>query len=905
MPHILLKTVALVLLTIMAYMFFSDEDAPKPRHELKSLTPHAKETSDLMQIKSPIPVDAAKETPIKPASSADSVKATASTKAANTGIDQTENANEIGVLEFFPKSSLVCNIGMNLTVHVFSFQKETMKIKDLSKKASWLIEKPKVARIQNGLLHCLTVGKSKVEAVIGGRKKTGSIEVFDSPIRSLSLSASKKITLGSLINNEVKVYLNLRNKRRIIVTDAKFELSDSSKAEFQHPFSGFTLLRGQGLGTVRLYAKWQGFSAYQDVSIVAQPRYSSIHIQAIDEHFKAQKSADLMMGDEPSMLMVISNKGRNNKDFPSDRLQSHVSNPEVLRLEQIEIMGMPMPFYKVIGLQPGETEVTISLDSLEDHQHIKVIPAEDYSLKLQIDRSSVRVGDLVKANVVRFFAKEVKYQNRKLQWYSSNPAVLAIEKNTKTGKTEFTARAMGEAMIHVSYKQHQASAQVQVIAEPTSLYFDPAFKQINIKSKYSPKLYTVYSDGYQHRYNAYRSSSTPITFSSSDLNVLKVDESMTIKVVTEGEALLQAHGYGLEAGLRIQVLPEQTAQATGISITSTPSELYPGVDFYLNTKIHYYNNIKPSRSRQRLEWRSSNSAVLQVNNGRIKALTAGDAVVTVQIANTNISSSQRIHVSGTAPKRLELEQLEFNIPLHATLPRPRVWAIFSDGMRKDVSKLARFSVKDNTITINNRRIWARKLGRSEVQIKYAGIKTTMVVHVRDDIAPNRLDCNFQQLLQLMVNEKRRLICSYRYANVQIKHWVDLQKVRVSNSDPAVIGIVAGESLLARAVGTSYIEIWAGSLHDSGQITVSQPQLLRRTLDVPNQLKIGKRESWVLREHYSNGLQRLCSAQANSSDNNIFRAYGGNAYLIPKSTGAATLHVYCKGIHYQKLISVVP
>lgn len=129
---------------------------------------------------------------------------------------------------------------------------------------------------------------------------------------------------------------------------------------------------------------------------------------------------------------------------------------------------------------------------------------------------------------------------------------------------------------------------------------------------------------------AYPSNATnkDVTWSSSNTNVATVSSSGVVTAKSAGTATITAKandGSGITASCTITVT-QKTVLVTKVSLSKTTAELVVGETLTLTA------TVSPSdATNKNVTWSSSNTSVASVdNNGRVTALSTGEAIITVK-----------------------------------------------------------------------------------------------------------------------------------------------------------------------------------------------------------------------------------------------------------------------------------
>jgi len=850
------------------------------------------------------------------------------TPQANTVVNQTPKAKNtekspsvelplIHMLEVMPKSPIYCNIGMKIPLIALNIDPINFAFDDVNNYTTWHTTQETIATVSDHELHCLSEGNSELIATVGSSTKKIHVSVMDSPITSLSLNVKKVVEVGG-IAGEVTTTLHFANGKQAKVMGAEFAVSDPSIASIASPFPGLSLLQTMRMGEVRIDAYYLGLSAHQYVTITAPkkpPR--SIHIAAMtsfdDGRIKTRPIHTMLHKNSPLLGVSWKENGTPSEKVNASLLEWTVSDPSVISLEAIKLGSVTLPMQKVIAKKIGRAEVRVAYGALQATATVLVHASTDAQLKMLVQSDTIRVGDQVKTQLFRSYDEGIQlvYPNQEsIQWRSSNSQVLSID-NDKRSRVQITAIGEGKAELYAVDGEQQASAIVHVSATPTGLYFDQPQLSLTLKQKISPQhsLRISYSDGY-HRGLDYNELNE-IMLTTGDSSILQVVNKQSVVATGTGTTQLHMayHNFTVDVPVAVQAEAVKTRvkrTPVAITITTTEHELVLGSKGRINTKLTFDDVSRSRGGGGNWNWSSSNPAVIEVSpRGVYRALAPGEAEISVWLKDSMITDKHRFVVPEVLVESLSLEQDSIQLPVDGTYKSLPVWALSPQGERKNVSALATFIIEDQTIAemSNYKNLKAKKSGSSLLRVRYAGKETALMLYVYDDFPPAKINCSTPDIMQMMVNESNRIRCSFSYQDPNIQYKPVTSSWRVISSDPTVV-ITHESSLFAQQAGTASITIQVGQLRHQLQVVVSQPELIRRALVAPDQIKVQERgKNWSLTEYYGNSLQRKCTEQASSSNEHIL-AVSNSGTLRGQSVGQATLHVYCKGDHYQKNITVI-
>ena len=267
----------------------------------------------------------------------------------------------------------------------------------------------------------------------------------------------------------------------------------------------------------------------------------------------------------------------------------------------------------------------------------RVIPV----LSVALDRSFVELpeGDQFKLNAT---VHPSDATNRTLVWSSSNPSVASVEKGW------IKAISAGNATITVTTEDGGKTATCEVMVNPKtvpveSVSLDRTYVEM-IEGDELTLIATVNPDNATNK-NVIWLSSDPSVASVADGKVTALNAGRTIIVVTTEDG-------GKTATCEVRV-SAKTVPVTSVSLDKTSVELTEGDVLTLTATINPSN-----ASNRNVTWLSSNSKVASVVNGKVTALKAGKATITVKTEDGGRKATCEVTVAeieedGDSNERLE------------------------------------------------------------------------------------------------------------------------------------------------------------------------------------------------------------------------------------------------------------
>ena len=144
-----------------------------------------------------------------------------------------------------------------------------------------------------------------------------------------------------------------------------------------------------------------------------------------------------------------------------------------------------------------------------------------------------------------------------------------------------------------------------------------------------------------------------LSWTSSDSSIAVVDNNGKVTAVKEGETTVTATAGERTASCKV-VVQKKVIPVTSISINQDAIELYAGESQTLTAFV------KPDNATEKtVTWKSSNSAIAKVEDGKVTALAVGETTVSAaagdKTATCKVTVKQRPHVSS-----LTLSESSFN-----------------------------------------------------------------------------------------------------------------------------------------------------------------------------------------------------------------------------------------------------
>lgn len=370
----------------------------------------------------------------------------------------------------------------------------------------------------------------------------------------------------------------------------------------------------------------------------------------------------------------------------------------------------------VTAVGAGKTRIT-AISSNEDVKASCLVNVEVYSESISLDKTEteVWVGDEFDF-IVSFNPDDVT--NKNIIWSTDNDLVLGIGENGK-----FIALKGGEAIVKAKTedtgKEAQCNVKVSVKEEKVelsqnSLVIEKGEKE-TLTAVVSPENAT-YKD---------------VEYSSSNDSVAAVNQNGEVSAVAVGQAVItvKTKKHGKTDSCTVNVIQKPTA----IVVSQTKISLDE------NEQKDVSATFTPADTTEKdLIWQSSEPSVATVENGKIKALSKGTAIITVRSA---ADESVKAEIEVTVIRRVTAIEIA---KIEKTVYVGKPSAIEYNLLPADVTdkKVNWTSSDEEILTVDeNGNITAKKCGMATVfaQTSDGGFMDFCLVTVVDEIESIALD----------------------------------------------------------------------------------------------------------------------------------------------------------------------
>jgi uncharacterized protein YjdB len=268
-----------------------------------------------------------------------------------------------------------------------------------------------------------------------------------------------------------------------------------------------------------------------------------------------------------------------------------------------------------------------------------------------------------------------------------------------------------------------------------------------------------------------------------------------------------------------------------------------------------YGNGSTEDITSKAEWSSSNEDVVYADQGKLSAISVGEATVTAKYGEKTVSISVDVEV----PRRLELNKELVSLQ-NGQSEQLILSAMYIDGTKQEITDEAEWSSNNEAaVYVAKGKITAYKAGEATITAKYGGKSVTANVAV--DI-PNKITPSKQNVaLQAGDTEQLKLTATFldgRQEDVTEKaEWSTASASVAEVRNGLITGVSTGSTTITAKYGTrtATIQVSVGVLKS---LTADQTRLV---------LKKGDTEKISLTATYADGSTKNVADQASWSSSN--------------------------------------
>lgn len=439
---------------------------------------------------------------------------------------------------------------------------------------------------------------------------------------------------------------------------------------------------------------------------------------------------------------------------------------------------------RVMAFKPGSTTVTVTTEdggltaSCQVTVKSNVVNVENVSLSRT--ELTLTEGEIATLTAV---VSPSNATNKNVRWVSSNAAVASVE----GGKV--TALKVGSATITVTTEDGGKTANCQVSVNP---------KIVNVESVSLDRTELTLTEGESTTLTAvvFPSNATDrnVRWSSSDATVASVVNGK-VTALKAGSAIVTVttEDGGRTASCRVTV-KSKVVNVESVSLNKSSVALIAGESVTLVV------TVSPSNATNKnVSWHSSDESVATVSNGRVTALKAGSAVITVTAEDGGKTAICQVSVK---PKIVNVQSVSLNKSSITLTEGESITLTAVVSPSNATNKNVRWSSSDASVaSVVNGKVTALKAGSSTIKVttEDGGLTASCQVVVKSkEIRVKSVSLN-RETLALEPGEKATLTATVSPSNATNKN------VWWSSSDATIVSVDNGR-LYARELGRTTITV---------------------------------------------------------------------------------------------------
>ena len=544
-----------------------------------------------------------------------------------------------------------------------------------NKNVTWSSSNLSIASVSNGKVTALKAGKATITVKTDDGGKTATCEVTVNakvyPVTSVSLDkTSATLTEGDELTLIATVNPDNATNKNVAWTSSNGTVASVS--------NGKVIALKAGKATITVKTDDGGKTATCEVTVNSK-------VYPVTGVTLDKSSATLTEGDELILTATVNpdNATNMNVTWSSSNLSiASVSNG------------------KVIALKAGKATITVKTDdggktaTCEVTVNAKVYPVTGVTL----DETSATLTEGDELTLTATVNPD-NATNKNVTWSSSDNTVASVS----NGKV--TALKSGKATITVKTDDGGKTATCEVTVNAkvypvTGVTLDKTSATLTEGDELTLTA-TVNPDNATHKNVTWTSSNgTVASVSNGKIIALKAGKT-TITVKTEDGGKTAT----CEVTVNAKVYP-----VTGVTLDKTSATLTEGDELTLTATINPDN-----ATNKNVTWSSSNSAVASVSNGKVTALKAGKATITVKTDDGGKTATCEVTVNAKVYPVISVSLDKTS----ATLTEGDVFTLTAivnpdNATNKNIT----WSSSDNTVaSVSNGKVTALKAGKATITVK--------------------------------------------------------------------------------------------------------------------------------------------------------------------------------------------
>ena len=279
---------------------------------------------------------------------------------------------------------------------------------------------------------------------------------------------------------------------------------------------------------------------------------------------------------------------------------------------------------KVVGQDNSEASDSIVVNVISQYTSVNSVTLVDANNNTLSNSMNLNIGEEV---TIKFLINPSNVTLKETNWTNSDSSKVSMKDSV--GYALIKGIEVGSSDIEITVKDYDGNVKTDSVKVNVINSNQPVLVS---SIALSPTSVTLNPNG-TYKFNVTVSPSNAtnkgVTWSSSNTNVVSVDQNGNIKALKDGTAKIRVtakdgSGKYAEASVTVESSKPTNILVTGVSLNASTVKMYVGQSYQL---IH---TIKPSNATNKgVTWSSSNTNVVSVSNGKIVGKSSGKARITV------------------------------------------------------------------------------------------------------------------------------------------------------------------------------------------------------------------------------------------------------------------------------------
>ena len=360
---------------------------------------------------------------------------------------------------------------------------------------------------------------------------------------------------------------------------------------------------------------------------------------------------------------------------------------------------------------------------------ILMIRANKYEFYLKQDEVVINVGSSYQVELI---PKDIRYFDYLKYNYSvADESIATVDKYGTV-----TTKSPGRTTLKISLTPGFTSKVVQIISSGDTVnnvdigvYKNDKFvktNEIDLNTNQSTTIKAIINDK--------DDINTSAKFSSSDESVAVVDDFGNVTAKGEGETTITGTLDGVQGAVTVVVQNPTKSDPEKPATKVTKIDLGVGstITKYANDSVQLYPTVEPSSIKNyTIKWSSNNTGVATVNNGLIKCVKAGTAVITAEV--DGVKASVKVVVeNNTSSTKVKVTKIKLGV---ASQVNKNVNESLKITPTVEPSNAKNYTIKwtsSNTsvATVSNGLVKCIKAGTAVITAEVDGVKATTTINVK-------------------------------------------------------------------------------------------------------------------------------------------------------------------------------